>query len=128
MPIRLPAFQRQMYSTNCASTTPSGSSVEYEIIWRPEARDDLLAIYDWVAMQADPATALGYTSRIEAFVQRLGNFPHRGTARFDIAPGLRTLVFERRIKIGYRVTAGEVSILRLIHSARNFSSAFEALD
>lgn len=104
---------------------PIGSSVEHEIIWRPEARDDLLAIYDWVALQADPETALRYTSRIETFAQRLSHFPNRGFARFDVALGLRTVVFERRVTICYRVVDEEVSILRLIHSARDFSEAFK---
>jgi toxin ParE1/3/4 len=98
--------------------------VVHEIIWRPEARDDLYAIYDWIADQADPDTAYAYTSRIEVFVLRLSHFPNRGTPRFDLSSGLRSVTFERRIIIAYRVESDEVRIVRLIDSARDFARAF----
>jgi plasmid stabilization system protein ParE len=55
--------------------------VAAEVVWRPEARNDLYQIYDWIADRADAATAFNYTSRIESFVERLSYFPNRGTQR-----------------------------------------------
>ena len=98
--------------------------MEHEVVWRPEARDDLYAIYDWIARQADPDTALGYTSRIEAFALRLSHSPNRGTPRFDLASGLRTVTFERRIIVAYRTENGAVQIMRLIDAARDFTRIF----
>ena len=98
---------------------PSGSSVDHEIIWRPEARSDLYAIYDWIAGQADPDTAYAYTSRIEAFALRLRYFPNRGTPRADLGSGLRSVTFERRVIVTYRVGQDAVFIVRLLGSARN---------
>ncbi len=98
--------------------------MEHEVVWRPEARDDLYAIYDWIARQADPDTAFGYTSRIEAFAARLSHFPGRGTPRFNLASGLRTVTFERRIVVAYRVVNDAVHIVRLIPAARDFARAF----
>ena len=89
-----------------------------EVIWRPEARNDLYQIYDWIADRADAATAFAYTSRIESFVERLSHFPNRGTPRFHLAAGLRTVTFERRIIIAYRVKGQQVIVARLIHTAR----------
>ena len=97
----------------------------HEVVWRPEARDDLFAIYDWIAQQADPETAFGYTSRIEAFALRLSNFPNRGSPRFSLALGLRTVSFERRIIVAYRVVNEEVHIVRLIPAARDFARIFK---
>jgi toxin ParE1/3/4 len=102
----------------------SGLCVEHEVIWRPEARDDLYAIYDRIAGQADPDTAYAYTSRIEGFVQRLRHFPNRGTPLFELATGLRKVTFERRVIIAYRIEDGAVQVVRLIHAARDFGRAF----
>ena len=98
--------------------------MEHEVVWRPEARDDLYAIYDWIAERADPDTAFAYTSRIEAFALRLASFPRRGSQRFELASGLRTLTFRRRIVVAYRVEGATVQILRLIDTARDFGRAF----
>lgn len=51
------------------------------VVWRPRARADLLALYDWIAERADPDTAFAYTSGIEAHANRLATFPERGTPR-----------------------------------------------
>lgn len=104
---------------------PSGSSVDHEIIWRPEARSDLFAIYDWITAQADPGTAYAYTSRIEAFALRLRYFPNRGTPRADLGLGLRSVTFERRVIVVYRVGQGEVFIVRLLSAARDIEGVFD---
>jgi toxin ParE1/3/4 len=93
--------------------------VAAEVVWRPEARDDLYQIYDWIADRADTATAFNYTSRIESFVERLSYFPNRGTQRFHLADGLRTVTFEKRIIIAYRADDQQVTISRLFHTARD---------
>jgi toxin ParE1/3/4 len=98
---------------------PNGRCVAAEVIWRPEARNDLYQIYDWIADRADAATAFSYTSRIESFVERLSNFPNRGTPRFHLAAGLRTVTFERCIIIAYRADSQQVVISRLFHTARD---------
>lgn len=113
-----------MCSTACASATPNGPSVEHEVVWRPESRDDLYAIYDWIAEQGDPDAAYAYTSRIEAFALRLNHYPNRGTPRFNLSTGLRTVTFERRVIVAYRVENGAVHIVRLIDAARDFARAF----
>lgn len=100
--------------------------MEHEVVWRPEARDDLYAVYDWIAGQADPNTAFAFTAKIEAFALRLSHFPKRGTPRFSLSSGLRTVTYQRRMIIAYRVEDGTVQILRLIDTARDFVRTFES--
>ena len=95
--------------------------MEHEVIWRPEARDDLYAIYDWIAGQADPDTAYAYTSRIEAFTERLAHFPNRGTLRLNMITDLRSVTFERRVIVAYRAMNDAVQFVRLIHTARDIA-------
>lgn len=90
------------------------------VVWRPQARSDLLALYDWIADRADPDTALAYTSRIEDHANKLAEFPERGTPRDDLVPGMRTTPYRRRTMIAYRVVGEAVEILRLVHAGQDW--------
>ena len=98
---------------------------QYPIVWRPLARTDLIALYDWIAEQAGTDTAFDYTSKIEAAVTKLANFPDRGTPHEDLIAGMRTIVYRRRTIVAYRVLAEEVEILRIIHGGRDLGRMFE---
>ena len=97
----------------------------FRIVWRPHARSDLLALYDWIADRTDPGTALDYTARIEAHVAGLAQFPRRGTSRDDLVPGLRTIPYRRRTVIAYRVLDESVEVLRLVHRGQHWDGVFE---
>jgi toxin ParE1/3/4 len=98
---------------------------QYGIVWRAQARDDLLALYEWIAEQADPDTAFEYTSQIEAHATKLANFPERGTPRDDLAPGVRTTPYRRRTVIAYRVLDDAVEILAIAHAGRDLGRVFK---
>ena len=93
------------------------------IEFAPEARDDLLAIYDWIADAASPESALGYLQRLETFIAGFDVASERGTRRDDVRPGLRTIGFERRATIAFAVAADRVSILRVFYAGRDWQSA-----
>ena len=97
----------------------------YNITWRPQARGDLLALYEWIADQADPDTAYEYVSKIEAHAAALSAYPERGTARDDLAPGVRTIPYRRRTVIAYRVLDDMVEILAIAHAGRDLGRVFE---
>jgi toxin ParE1/3/4 len=92
----------------------------YAVVWRPAARADLIALYDWIAVRAEPDIAFAYSSRIEAHAANLAEFPERGTPRDDLEPGLRTTPYTRRTIIAYRVSGDEVEILRLVHAGEEW--------
>ena len=94
----------------------------YTIAWRPNARDDLVDLYDWIAERADGATAFEYTAKIEQFVTGLSEFPERGTPRDDLVIGMRTLAYRRRTVIAYRVRANQVEVLRIIRTGQDWTS------
>jgi len=60
-------------------------------------------------------------NRLEAGVEILKRFPEAGRLRPDIAEGARVLV-ERPYLILYRIIAGGVHIVRVLHGARNIDS------
>ncbi|MDQ8758324.1 type II toxin-antitoxin system RelE/ParE family toxin [Sphingosinicella sp. LHD-64] len=95
-----------------------------EIVFAPGADDDLFAIYVYVAEAAGFVVADSYDTRLRAAGMKLADFPARGTPHDDLSPGLRSVPFERRATIYYRVTAKAVEIVRVLHSGRDEGRAF----
>jgi toxin ParE1/3/4 len=79
---------------------------------------DLERIGDWVAASAGAEVALAYLDRIEAACAGLADFPQRGTPRDDLGPGVRTISFEGRATIVYRVEGQAVLVLGIFHAGR----------
>jgi toxin ParE1/3/4 len=93
----------------------------YDVQLSALAIEDLIALHQWVSVEADIPTADGYLTRIEKRVAALGDFPHRGSPRDDLVVGLRTLTFERRLIIAYNVDGKAVTILRVINAFRDLA-------
>lgn len=68
-----------------------------DIIFAPEARADLLALYEWISAKASPEVAIAYIGRIETYCGSFDLASQRGHARDDIRTGLRVIGFERRV-------------------------------
>ena len=64
-----------------------------------------------------------YIDRIEAACLALADFPERGMRRDDILPGLRTVGFERRATIAFRVLRSRVEIVTIAYGGRDFERA-----
>jgi toxin ParE1/3/4 len=97
------------------------------VVVSPEARDDLIGIYDWIADAASPDTAAAYIGRIQAFLAALDIASQRGARRDDIRVGLRIIGFERRLTVAFTLTETEVTILRIFYGGQNWSPALEEL-
>ncbi len=91
-----------------------------QVIFAPEARDDLFALYDWIAAAASPEIALSYIERIENYCLGFTHVSERGHRRDDVRPGLRIIGFERRVTIAFAVEDERVVILRIFYGGRNW--------
>jgi toxin ParE1/3/4 len=98
--------------------------VALEVVFSAPAEDDLNGIYDWIAANADAETAYAYVSRVMTACRKLSLFPARGTPREDLGEGVRTVPYERRAVIAYRVERKVVRILRVLHRGRELDQAF----
>ncbi len=85
--------------------------------WSNDARDDLTAILDYISAD-NPDAAERLIDRIEAQVNHLPDLPlaHR-TGRL---PGTREMVVHPHYLVVYRATETGITILRILHSARNW--------
>ncbi len=61
----------------------------YTVVFTPEAEDQLVELYGYLADKATPAAAERYTGSIITYCESMKDFPHRGTRREDLRPGLR---------------------------------------
>jgi toxin ParE1/3/4 len=96
--------------------------VALKVFFRSQAEADLLALYRYIAEASGLAIAGNYIDRIEVACMSLATFPNRGTKRDDLAPGLRTVAFERRVTIAYQVLKTRVEIVTIAYAGRDFES------
>jgi toxin ParE1/3/4 len=96
-------------------------------VFRPAAESDLIALYDYICEREGTAVAVGYVDRIEAACLGLETFPLRGRLRTDIGSGIRTMGFERRATILYRVGRTDVTVIRILYGGRDLHRAFADL-
>ncbi len=97
-----------------------------QVVFSPEAQDDLRQLYLYIADKSDVPRAVAYLDRIEARCLGLANFPERGTRRDTLWPGLRTMGFERRVTIAFIVATDAVTILRILYGGRDLEAAFDS--
>jgi len=96
--------------------------VLHKIVFRPGAEADLFALYRYIAENSDTLRAEAYITRFEKCCMGLAVFPERGTRRDDIAPGMRTTGFERRVTIAFRILDHVVEIVAIAYAGRDFES------
>jgi toxin ParE1/3/4 len=97
----------------------------YSVVFAPQAEDDLVEILEYIHEQGSAAGAARYTEAIVAYCETLSTFPHRGTRRSDIRPGLRITNYRRRAVIAFEVNdiTRVVSVLGVFYGGRDFESA-----
>ncbi|KAF0171256.1 MAG: type II toxin-antitoxin system RelE/ParE family toxin [Hyphomonadaceae bacterium] len=99
----------------------------YRVRYRPQAEADLDAIHDWLANVASTSRADAYVDQIIAHCDSFADLPHRGTMRDDLAPGLRTTPWRKRLTIGFRVfeEVREVAVVFIAWRGRNIDDIAE---
>lgn len=102
----------------------------YTVRFAPEAADQLEALYRYIAAAASPAIAAGYVDAIVAHCEGLAVFPHRGTIRDDIRPGLRTTSYKKRAVIATFVDdeARQVAILGVFYGGQDYETMLTESD
>ncbi len=93
-----------------------------KVTFHPFADADLEAIYFFIAKDS-PDRAIGFLRRVRSFCDTLQSMPLRGRSRGDLADGVRTIVFERRVIVAYRVLQDELKILRLFYAGQDIDHA-----
>jgi plasmid stabilization system protein ParE len=98
----------------------------YPVVFTPEAEEQLAALYRNIAVAASPKIAERYTSAIITYCEGLRTFPHRGTRRDDIRPGLRITNYKGRTVIAFDVAAGRVSIIGVFCGGQDYETLLQS--
>ena len=85
--------------------------------WRQAARDDLLAIVDYIS-DDNPAAAQALKDEIETKVSRLPVHPK--LYRAGRVPGTREMVVRNNYLVIYTEDEKAISILRVLHGAQQW--------
>lgn len=99
----------------------------YEVILSAAAERDLASLAAYIEAQAGARIAFNYIKRLEAEVASLNHTPMRGTIRDELGPNLRSIGFERRATILFRVErrARKVIVLGVFYGGRQVSAPEE---
>ena len=91
-----------------------------QVITSPEARADLLEIWEYIAAD-NPQAADGVLSAINHKAQMLPTHPEMGRAREELAAGIKSLAAGSYL-IFYRIGGSDIEIVRVLHSSREIQS------
>lgn len=93
------------------------------VVFTPRAEEHLDRIYETILAASYESRADAFVGRIVDYCQGFSTFPHRGTRRDEISPGLRTVGFERRVTLAFKVTENEVIIAGVYYGGRNWEAS-----
>ncbi|NLS19649.1 type II toxin-antitoxin system RelE/ParE family toxin [Rhizobium sp. P40RR-XXII] len=95
--------------------------MKYRVVFSALAEDDLINIYEFIAKDS-PSRALSFIQRLQEQCKTLKIMADRGPQRESLGPGVRIMVFERRVTAAYLIKNEQVVILRLFYAGQNISS------
>lgn len=99
----------------------------YAVVFRPEARAHLLALYRYIAEAASADVAERYVGKVIDRCEALQTFPHQGVKRDDVRPGLRITHYRGRTVIVFTVESERFVILGLFHGGQDYEAMLEAI-
>ena len=104
--------------------------MSYRVRFSPEAVAQLENLNSYISEVATPDIAAGYVDAIIRHCEGLGVFPHRGTSRDDLRPGLRTTSYRKRVVIAFTVAKEieQVTILGVFSGGQDYESSFSEPD
>ena len=99
----------------------------YRVIFTPEATEQLVALYNYIADAASPDIAARYTEAILGYCEKLDLSPVRGIMRDDVRPGLRITNFKKRTVIAFAVEPEnmQVSIIGLFYGGQDYETILQ---
>jgi toxin ParE1/3/4 len=83
--------------------------MNYNVVFSPEADEQLLSLYHWIAKKASPETAFRYTQAIISYCEGFCTLP-TGFKRDDLRPGLMTRNYEKRVVIAFYIDDGQKTV------------------
>lgn len=97
--------------------------MSFRVVFSPEAQEQLMELYRYIAVAVSPDMAAQYTEAIVSYCESLRTFPLRGTQRDDVRQGLRITNYRKRTVIAFDVNTGVVSIIGIFYGGQDYETA-----
>jgi toxin ParE1/3/4 len=99
----------------------------YTVEFSLKAVGQIEALYEYIAAEASPLVAKRYTEAIVDYCEGMQTFPHRGTVRDDVRPGLRVTNYKGSAVIAFAVddAATVVSIVGVYYGGQDYESVLQ---
>ena len=103
---------------------------EYSVVFTPEAEEQLAELYACIAERASADIAFRYTTDIVDYCEGMKTFPHRGSRRDDIRPGLRVTNYKKNAVIAFAIddASSAVTIAGVFYGGRNYVADLDGDD
>ena len=100
----------------------------YSVEFAETAIRQIAAIREYIAVEADGNIANRFASSVISHGEGLNLFPHRGSDRSDIRPGLRTISYKKRTVLAFDVddTESIVTIYGVFYGGQDINAWFDA--
>ena len=99
--------------------------MSYRVVFSPEAEEQLVALYGYIAAAASPDIAARYVGAIVNYCESLCMSPHRGTKRDDVRPGLRITNYKKRAVIAFDVDADVISVIGVYYGGQDYETILQ---
>ncbi|CAB3804475.1 type II toxin-antitoxin system RelE/ParE family toxin [Paraburkholderia fynbosensis] len=100
--------------------------MSYTVVFTPEAQEQLLELYRYIAAVGSPVIAERYISSIITYCEEMRTFPHRGNRRDDIREGLRVTNYRKRVVIAFDVDPEQVSVIGIFYGGQDYETVLLA--
>ena len=95
------------------------------VIFSPEALEQLVELFQYIAHAGSPDIADGYTEAIVKHCEGLAIFPLRGTKRDDVRPGLRITNYKKRTIIAFEMDDKSVTVMGIFYGGQDYESILD---
>lgn len=93
------------------------------VVWSPEAEQDLLDIWLYLAQEASPDVADKQLRSIGAACDEIAAWPQAGRARDEFLDGLRSIVATPYV-VFYRIESQTPQVVRVLHGRQDIDAIF----
>jgi len=100
--------------------------MRHRVVFAPEARTQLISIYNYIARQTNPDLSFVFATSIVDYCESFTTFPYRGTRRDDLRLGLRTIGFRKRVTIAFDVEDETITIIGVFYGGQDMERRYEA--
>lgn len=94
--------------------------MNFEVIFTPEAEEQIVNLHRYITEQAGQSVADGYTDSLIDYLDGFCIFPERGNKRDDIRLGLRVTHFRHKTVIAFAVDGEQVIIAGIFHGGQTY--------